>query len=106
MTRRRRGSSQLAGKVLSKAEVLNLIDAVAMRLSQKLPEAELAAGWSAPRSEQMRKVLLEIKGKLERHEPVPYTPLARWVDHMSISSGSLLESLCSIDVALNEPAVK
>ena len=107
MTRLRTGSKRLnKAAPVSGPELLGLIESVTQQLSQALPEAELVAGWSEPRSTRMRTLLLDVKAKLERHEPISSTPLVRLADHMSITSGRLLESICAIDVALNERVAK
>jgi len=102
MTRLRKGSKRLEERVSSSREaLLALIDQFLDLLASPLDEAEVSAGWSVPRVVHIRGMLLDVRARIASLEPVPYTPLVRWADHMGISSGTLLERLATIDVGLN-----
>jgi hypothetical protein len=103
MTRLRKGSKRLAERApVTRDALVAQIDEVLGVLAAPMDEKELAAGWSSPRAAHIRDILFEVKAKLLGHEGIPYTPLVRWADHLSITSGQTLDALAAIDVGLNE----
>jgi hypothetical protein len=102
MTRLRKGSKRLDALVPETRDTLVArIDTFLILLASPLSEEEIESGWTSTRASHCHELLLDVRTKLVRGEAVAYLPLGRWADHMSITSGPMLEELCAISVGLN-----
>lgn len=102
MTRARKDSKRLVARPpAARDEFLAELSLFIEELGKPIDEAEIRSGWSPERVAGIRNILIDTRDRVMRRESIPYQPLVRWADHMSITSGRWLETLSKIDVDLN-----
>lgn len=88
--------------MITKLNLIKLIDDFSRQLSQPLPLVELQNGWTPEAQQAMSTLIRDLRARLATDDAIPDVSLSRGLDSWGVTGGSMAEAAAVLSNTLRE----